>query len=67
MVHVKNGKKLIKEPGLIDWAAAFRALNDIQYDGWYIYETGYDSTADCIENTQKDNAFLQQHVQMPMG
>jgi sugar phosphate isomerase/epimerase len=64
MVHVKNGKMLLEEPGMIDWVAAFREFNDIQYDGWYIYETGHDSTEDCIEDTKKNNAFLQKHVQM---
>ena len=43
MVHVKNGNHLLEEAGPIDWAAAFRALNDIQYDGWYVYETSHDS------------------------
>ena len=62
MVHVKNGKELIEEPGPIDWAAAFRALGEIQYEGWYIYETGHDSTEDCIEDTKKNNAFLKKHV-----
>ncbi|MHC4398440.1 MAG: sugar phosphate isomerase/epimerase family protein [Planctomycetota bacterium] len=65
MVHVKNEKKLLEEPGLIDWAAAFRAFNEIEYDGWYIYETGHDGTDDCIEDTKKNNAFLQKHVHMP--
>lgn len=64
-VHVKNGNKLIEEPGPIDWAAAFRALGDIEYDGWYIYETAHESTVDCIEDTKKNNAFLQQQVQTP--
>ena len=67
MVHVKNGNDLLEEPGPIDWTAAFRAFNDIQYDGWYIYETGHDSTEDCIRDTEKNNAFLQKHVEMPMG
>ena len=67
MVHVKNGKQLLEEPGPIDWPAAFRAFNEIQYEGWYIYETGHDSTEDCIEDTKKNNAFLQQHVRMPIG
>jgi sugar phosphate isomerase/epimerase len=67
MVHVKNGTKLLEEPGPIDWAAAFRALNDIEYDGWYIYETGHDSTEDCMEDTKRNNAFLERHVRMPMG
>jgi sugar phosphate isomerase/epimerase len=65
MVHVKNEKMLLEEPGLIDWAAAFREFNDIRYDGWYIYETGHDSTADCLADTRKNNAFLQEHVRMP--
>jgi len=67
MVHVKNEKMLLEEPGKIDWVAAFREFNDIQYDGWYIYETGHDSTADCIEDTKKNNALLKKHVQMPTG
>jgi sugar phosphate isomerase/epimerase len=67
MVHVKNGSMLLEEPGPIDWVAAFREFNEIQYDGWYVYETGHDSTADCIEDTKKNNAFLQKHVQMPMA
>jgi len=67
MVHVKNGEKLIEEPGPIDWPAAFRAFGDVEYDGWYIYETAHASTEDCIRDTRKDNAFLQQHVPTPAG
>ncbi len=67
MVHVKNGKMLLEEPGPIDWAAAFRQFNEIQYEGWYVYETGHDSTADCIEDTKKNNVFLKKHAQMPMA
>lgn len=65
MVHIKNGKMLLEEPGPIDWAAAFREFNDIQYDGWYIYESGHDSTADCIEDTKKNNLFVQKQVRVP--
>ena len=65
-VHVKNGKNLVEEPGLIDWAAAIRALNEIRYDGWYVYETSHDSVQDCIEDTGKNNAFLERHVRMPV-
>ncbi len=64
-VHVKNGDRLIEEPGPIDWPAAFRALADIGYEGWYVYETGHADTADCIEDTGRNNAFLQKHVRMP--
>ena len=62
MVHVKNGKMLLEEPGPIDWPAAFREFNDIQYDGWFVYETGHDNTADCVEDTKKNNVFVQKHL-----
>lgn len=65
VVHVKNDDKLIEEPGPIDWAAAFRAFNEIGYDGWYVYETSHANIEDCIEDTKKNNAFLRQHVRMP--
>jgi sugar phosphate isomerase/epimerase len=64
-VHVKNDDKLLEEPGPIDWAAAFRAFNDIGYEGWYVYETSHASLDDCIEDTKKNNAFLRQHARMP--
>jgi L-ribulose-5-phosphate 3-epimerase len=67
MVHVKNGNLLLEEPGPIDWAAAFHEFNEIEYDGWYVYESAHDDTADCIEDTKKNNAFLKKHVQMPEG
>jgi len=65
MVHVKNGRRLLEEPGPIDWAEAFRQFNAIGYDGWYIYETTHDDLADCIADTQRNNAFLRRHVRMP--
>jgi sugar phosphate isomerase/epimerase len=69
MVHVKNGKLLIEQPGPIDWPATFRALNAIQYDGWYIYETAHTNTAQCLKDTVKNNAFLQSHISIasPVG
>jgi len=64
-VHVKNGNKLIEEPGPIDWPVAFRAFNDIGYEGWYVYETSHANIEDCIEDTKRNNAFLRQHARMP--
>jgi sugar phosphate isomerase/epimerase len=64
-VYVKNDDKLIEEPGPIDWAAAFRAFNDIGYEGWYVYETSHANIEDCAEDTKKNNAFLRQHARMP--
>ncbi len=64
-VHVKNGDKLIEEAGPIDWAAAFRAFNEIGYEGWYVYETSHTGIEDCIADTGRNNAFLRQHARMP--
>lgn len=58
MVHVKNGDQLIEEPGPVDWPAAFAAFREIGYDGWYVYETGHESTEDAIADTKKNNEFL---------
>lgn len=66
-VHVKNGNKLIEEPGPIDWAAAFAAFNEIGYDGWFTYETGHKNLAACLADTARNNAFLIKHIQMPIG
>jgi hypothetical protein len=63
MVHVKNGNMLIEEPGPIDWPAAFRDFRQIGYQGWYVYESGHESTEDCIADTTKNNEFLRRHLQ----
>ncbi len=64
MVHVKNGKMLIEEPGPIDWPAAFRSFREIGYAGWYVYETAHDSTEDCIQDTKKNNEFLRRQIEL---
>ncbi len=64
MVHVKNGKMLIEEPGPIDWPAAFRDLRRIGYEGWYVYETSHDSTEDCVQDTKKNNEFLRRQMRL---
>jgi L-ribulose-5-phosphate 3-epimerase len=64
MVHVKNGKKLIEEPGPIDWPAAFRAFRQIGYQGWYVYETSHDNIEDCIRDTKKNNEFLRRQMKL---
>jgi sugar phosphate isomerase/epimerase len=66
MVHVKNEKKLLEAPGLVDWVAAFHAFHEIHYDGWFVYETGHASTEACLADTVENNAFLKKHVQMPL-
>jgi sugar phosphate isomerase/epimerase len=63
MVHVKNGNKLIEEPGPIDWPAAFRAFREIGYQGWYVYETAHEGLEDCVADTKKNNEFLRRQIQ----
>ena len=65
-VHVKNGDKLIEQPGPIDWAAAFAAFNEIGYDGWFTYETSHKSIQACIADTIRNNAFLEKHLRAPV-
>jgi len=64
-VHVKNGNSLIEQPGPIDWPAAFAAFTEIGYEGWFTYETGHKSLADCLADTPRNNAFLAQHLRRP--
>ncbi len=64
MVHVKNGKMLVEEPGPIDWPAAFRSFREIGYAGWYVYETSHDSIEDCIQDTKKNNEFLRRQIEL---
>jgi sugar phosphate isomerase/epimerase len=66
-VHVKNGNKLIEEPGPLDWQAAFAAFNEIGYDGWFTYETAHKNLAACLADTARNNAFLTKHIRMPVS
>jgi L-ribulose-5-phosphate 3-epimerase len=66
-IHVKNGKRLIEEPGLVDWPSAFQALNEIRYEGWYVFESDHTDHAQVIEATVKNIAFLRSHCQMPLA
>lgn len=64
-VHVKNENRLIAEPGVVNWAEAFAALNAIGYEGWYVFETDHTSSSQMIEATQKNIDFLKEHCRMP--
>ncbi len=64
-VHVKNEDKLIEEPGPIDWPAAFAAFEETGYDGWFVYETQHPDIADCIADTERNNAYVTRHARMP--
>ncbi len=64
-VHVKNGERLIEEPGLVDWRTALQALNEIGYGGWYVFESDHTDHAQVVEATAKNIAFLRRNCEMP--
>ena len=66
-VHVKNGERLLDEPGLVDWRMALQALNEIDYEGWYVFESDHKNRAQVVEATAQNIAFLRKHAQMPSG
>lgn len=66
-VHVKNKDKLIEEPGLIDWRAAFQAFNEIEYEGWYVFESQHASHDRVVEDTFRNIEFLRQICRMPLA
>ncbi len=57
-VHVKNDHKLIEESGPIDWVAAFDAFNEIEYDGWYVFESKHSDSEQLIGSTERNIKFL---------
>jgi len=64
-VHVKNGEALLEEAGPVDWRAAFAALNDIGYEGWYVLESRHSGREQLISSTEKNISFIRSQVQMP--
>lgn len=66
-VHVKNGEQLLEEPGPVDWRIVLQALNEIGYDGWYVFESDHKSRAQVIEATAQNVAFLRMNARMPLG
>ena len=57
-IHLKNGNKLLAEPGPVDWTAAVKGMKKIGYPGWFFFETAHSSPEQCIEATKKNIAFI---------
>jgi L-ribulose-5-phosphate 3-epimerase len=66
-VHVKNGGRTLDQTWRIDWAAAFAALTEIDYDGWLTFESRHKSHQECKEMTGRNIAFIKEHFQPPLG
>ncbi len=57
-IHLKNEKRLLEEPGRVNWAEALQAIRRIGYDGWLVFESSHSGVEQCIEATQKNIEFI---------
>ena len=64
---MKNEERLLADDGPIDWRAAFDALDEIGYDGWYVLESRHPDRAHLLETTPKHVEFMRRHCRMPVG
>jgi sugar phosphate isomerase/epimerase len=65
-VHLKNEDRLLEQPGRVNWAEAVRALAAISYPGWLIFETSHGGPQQCIDDTEKNIAFVTRHFSQPI-
>jgi sugar phosphate isomerase/epimerase len=59
-IHMKNGNKLMEEPNVsnVDWTKGWPAIRKLNFQGWYIFETGHASPEACIEDTKRNIAWI---------
>jgi len=60
--HLKNGNKLMEEPGLIEWTKALPAIKASGYQGWLAFETPHATPEACVEQTRKNVAFVRKYL-----
>lgn len=60
-VHAKNEKRLLEEPGPVDWSAAIKALRKTGYKGWIVFESAHDGPEQCVDATTKNIEFIKRH------
>jgi len=63
-VHVKNGQKLMREPGILDWPRLAQEFYEIDYRGWYVLETEAPSK-DLIADTRANIEYVRKTFKMP--
>ena len=63
-VHVKNGQKLMREPGILDWPRLAQEFYEIDYRGWYVRETEAPSK-DLIADTRANIEYVRKTFKMP--
>lgn len=62
-IHLKNGNKLMEEPNLVDWTKAFPAIKKLNFEGWYVFETGHASPEACIADTKRNIEWLAKNLE----
>jgi len=61
--HFKNGDKLLSAPdSIVNWPAAIKALTQIPYRGWYVFETKHTTPDQCIQATTENIKFITNQV-----
>jgi len=61
--HFKNGDKLLSAPdSIVNWPAAIKALTQIPYRGWYVFETKHTTPEQCIQATTENIKFITNQV-----
>ena len=60
--HLKNGNKLMEEPGFIDWTKALPAVKASGYQGWMAFETPHATPEACVEQTRRNLAFVLKYL-----
>jgi L-ribulose-5-phosphate 3-epimerase len=63
-VHVKNGQKLLRDPGILDWPRLAQEYYEIGYRGWYVLETEAPSK-DLIADTRANLEYVRKNFKTP--
>jgi sugar phosphate isomerase/epimerase len=63
-IHVKNGKKLMREVDALDWPRLAQEFYDVGYKGWYVLETSSPS-GDLIKDTRDNIDYVRKTFRIP--
>jgi sugar phosphate isomerase/epimerase len=63
-IHVKNGKKLMREVEELDWPRLAQEFYDVGYKGWYVLETRSPS-GDLIKDTRDNIDYVRKTFRIP--
>jgi L-ribulose-5-phosphate 3-epimerase len=63
-IHVKNGQKLLQDPGILDWPRLAQEYYEIGFRGWCVLETEAPSK-DLIADTRANLEYVRKTFKMP--